>query len=187
MQEESFMQKVQKYRNTTQSSALRILHRTWNALFCGKTRHTAENCRAQKKAEKKARSQESKSTRSNMSNPLTTATGQTQGCPASALSLTRPQMPRTSSFTVGTPTDNRPKASTTGNVSWWSHHVTHVERNTTPSIPRKRRNGSKSSLLYGRLHSLHPYLSPRYVWLYKHSRSPVNFFKLITRVTHVTA
>ena len=33
--------------------------------FCGKTRHTAENCRAHKKAEKKARSQESKSTRSN--------------------------------------------------------------------------------------------------------------------------
>ena len=60
--------------------------------FCGKTRHTAENCRAHKKAEKKARSQESKSTRSNASNLLTTATGQMQGCPASAPSLTRPQM-----------------------------------------------------------------------------------------------
>ena len=34
--------------------------------FCGKTRHTAENCRACKKAEKKAKSQESKSARSNM-------------------------------------------------------------------------------------------------------------------------
>ena len=34
--------------------------------FCGKTRHTAENCRAHKKAEKKARSQESKSARSNV-------------------------------------------------------------------------------------------------------------------------
>ena len=49
--------------------------------FCGKTRHTAENCRAHKKAEKKARSQESKSTGSNTSNPLTTATGQMQGHP----------------------------------------------------------------------------------------------------------
>ena len=60
--------------------------------FCGKTRHTAENCRAHKKAEKKARSQESKSTRSNMLNPLTTTTGQTQGHPTSAPSLTRSQM-----------------------------------------------------------------------------------------------
>ena len=60
--------------------------------FCGKTRHTAENCRACKKAEKKARSQESKSARSNMSNLSTTATGQMQGSPASAPSLTRPQM-----------------------------------------------------------------------------------------------
>ena len=60
--------------------------------FCEKTSHTAENCRAHKKAEKKARSQESKSTGSNVSNPLTTATGQMQDCPTSALSLTRPQM-----------------------------------------------------------------------------------------------
>ena len=43
--------------------------------FCGKARHTAENCRACKKAEKKARSQQSKSARSNASNLLTTATG----------------------------------------------------------------------------------------------------------------
>ena len=60
--------------------------------FSGKARHTAENCRAHKKAEKKARSQESKSTRSNALNLSTTATGQMQGCPTSALSLTRPQM-----------------------------------------------------------------------------------------------
>ena len=53
---------------------------------------SAENCRACKKAEKKARSQESKSTGGNASNPLTTATRQTQGCPTSAPSLTRPQM-----------------------------------------------------------------------------------------------
>ena len=48
--------------------------------------------RAHKKAEKKARSQESKSTGSNVSNPLTTATGHMQGHPTSAPSLTRPQM-----------------------------------------------------------------------------------------------
>ena len=60
--------------------------------FCGKARHTAKNCRAHKKAEKKARSQQSKSTGSKTSNPSTTATGQTQGHPASAPSLTGPQM-----------------------------------------------------------------------------------------------
>ena len=60
--------------------------------FCGKARHTAENCRAHKKAEKKARSQQSKSARSNMSNPSITATGQMQCHPTSALSLTGPQM-----------------------------------------------------------------------------------------------
>ena len=61
-------------------------------LVLWKKRHTAENCRACKKAEKKARSQESKSARSNASNLLTTATGQMQGRPTSALSLTIPQM-----------------------------------------------------------------------------------------------
>ena len=86
-------------------------------LFCGKTRHTAENCRAHKKAEKKARSQESKSARSNTSNPLTTATGQMQGHPTSALSLTRPQMQEQVSSQLVTPTNNRPKASATGSVS----------------------------------------------------------------------
>ena len=61
-------------------------------LFCGKAGHIAENCRACKKAEKKARPQHSKSAKSNASNPSTTATGQTQGCPTSALSSTGPQM-----------------------------------------------------------------------------------------------
>ena len=42
--------------------------------FCGKSKHTAECCRACKKAEKKARAQESGAARSNASNPLTTTT-----------------------------------------------------------------------------------------------------------------
>ena len=71
--------------------------------FCGKTRHTAENCRAHKKAEKKARSQESKSTRSNASNLLTTATGQTQGWPCFSTKFDKAPDAKTSSFTVGTP------------------------------------------------------------------------------------
>ena len=45
--------------------------------FCGKSKHTAECCRAHKKAEKKARAQESGAARSNMSNPLMTTTQQT--------------------------------------------------------------------------------------------------------------
>ena len=75
-----------------QSSALRNPTLDPICSFCGKTRHTAENCRACKKAEKKARSQESKSAGSNVLNPSTTAAGQTQDCPTSAPSSTRPQM-----------------------------------------------------------------------------------------------
>ena len=56
--------------------------------FCGKSKHTAECCRACKKAEKKARAQESGAARSNMSNPLMTATQQTQGPPTSASGTT---------------------------------------------------------------------------------------------------
>ena len=56
--------------------------------FCGKPKHTAECCRAHKKAEKKARAQESAAARSNASNPSMTATRQTQGNPTSASGTT---------------------------------------------------------------------------------------------------
>ena len=56
--------------------------------FCGKSKHTAEHCRACKKAEKKARVQESGAARSNTSNPSMTATQQTQGPPTSASGTT---------------------------------------------------------------------------------------------------
>ena len=52
--------------------------------FCGKSKHTAECCRAHKRAEKKARAQESGAARSNASNPSTTTTRQTRGPPTSA-------------------------------------------------------------------------------------------------------
>ena len=78
-------------------------------LILWKKRHTSENCRAHKKAEKKARSQESKSTGSNALNPLTTATGQMQNCPTSALSLTRPQMQEQVPSQLVPSTDDRAK------------------------------------------------------------------------------
>ena len=56
--------------------------------FCGKPKHTAECCRAHKKAEKKARAQESAAARSNVSNLSMTATRQTWGPPTSASGTT---------------------------------------------------------------------------------------------------
>ena len=56
--------------------------------FCGKSKHTAECCRAHKKAEKKARAQESGAARSNALNPSTTTTRQTWGPPTSASGTT---------------------------------------------------------------------------------------------------
>ena len=52
--------------------------------FCGKSRHTAKCCRVHKKAEKKARAQESGAARITMSKPSTAATQQTRGPPTSA-------------------------------------------------------------------------------------------------------
>ena len=55
--------------------------------FCGKSKDTAECCRACKKAEK-ARAQESGAARSNVSNPSMTATRQTWAPPTSASGTT---------------------------------------------------------------------------------------------------
>ena len=81
-----------KVRTTTQSSALRILHQTQNAHSVEKQGIQLRIAEPTTKLRRRLKSQESKSTRSNVSNPSTIATGQTQGHPASALSSTRPQM-----------------------------------------------------------------------------------------------
>ena len=59
--------------------------------FCGKSRHTAECCRVCKKAEKKARAQQSGAARSNTLNPSMTATQQAWGPPTSASGMTGSQ------------------------------------------------------------------------------------------------
>ena len=75
--------------------------------FCGKSRHTAECCRVCKKAEKKARAQESGTARSNVSNPSMTATRQTQGPPTSASGMTGSQLQGQQPMQVVPPTDDR--------------------------------------------------------------------------------
>ena len=60
--------------------------------FCGKSRHTAECCRTCKKAEKKARAQQSGTARSNASNLSMTATQQIQRPTTSASGTTGSQL-----------------------------------------------------------------------------------------------
>ena len=67
-----------------------VLDQVWT--FCGKSRHTAEHCRVCKKAEKKARAQESGTARSNALNPSTTTTRQTWGPTTSASGTTGSQL-----------------------------------------------------------------------------------------------
>ena len=126
--------------------------------FCGKSKHTAECCRACKKAEKKARAQESGAARSNASNPLMSATQQTRGPPTSASGTYRIPLSRTTTYSSVCPPPMigerlQQLASSADGVT----SIIPIWRNTTPHIYGRRQNGPWQSLLYSRISPL-PFL-----------------------------
>ena len=104
-----------KVRNTTQSSALRILHQTQYAHSVEKQGiqlRTAEPTRKLRR-----RLGHKKVCWKQCVKPINNSYWTDARLPCLSTKFDKTPDARTSSFTVGTPTDNRPKASTTGNIS----------------------------------------------------------------------